>query len=183
MKKLYLSKIFFLIAFFIMTSVFRSVYTSVDLMTLEYLLFWIGGFLGLVLADVDHLVYVYFLRPDDVTSKEVGTMIQGKKFRSSLELLAKTRKERTGHIFHTAIFQLVFLAFAVFVLTSSGSFLGQGIVLGFLLGLLVDQATDLSEGGTINSWFKDFPITLDAKHQRWFMAGNVATLVLIALFL
>ncbi len=182
MKKLYVTKIFFLIGFFLAVSVIRSFYSSGNWFTSDFVLFWAGGFLGLVLADIDHIIYVYYLKPQDVTSKEVGSMMVKKKYRASMELLAKTRRERTGHIFHTAVFQLILLGFAVFVITSSGSLFGRGMVLGMVLGLLVDQASDLVETGTINAWFKDFPAVLDAKKQRWFVAGDLIALLFLSFY-
>jgi hypothetical protein len=66
--------------------------------------------------------------------------------------LAETRSERTKLIFHSGLFQLIFIVLAFFVVTSSGSLFARGVVLAFFLHLLVDQAVDLVETGNMDNW-------------------------------
>lgn len=136
----------FLASFFIFISLFKG------WMSILYWPFWIGGIVGNFLPDLDHLIYIYFLRPHELTSQRVSYMLSKREVLKSLSLLARTRSERTSLIFHTAGFQLIFLVLTFLVVTSSGSLFGRGLVLAFFLHLLVDQAIDLMEGAERN-WF------------------------------
>ncbi|HTK03483.1 MAG TPA: hypothetical protein VL401_01815 [Alphaproteobacteria bacterium] len=48
-------------------------------------------------------------------------------------------------IFHTIFFQIIFLVLTFWILTSSGSLFGKGLVLSFALHLSVDQLAGLQE--------------------------------------
>lgn len=161
-----------LISFFILMTL---VHQWFDLM---YLPFWIGGALGFILPDLDYLIYHYFLRTSTTPSVDsVVTDVTNKNVLSNWSMAAESR-ENKKLIFHTAHFQLIFLLFTFFVLTSSGSLLGRGIVLGFMLHLLVDQFMDYRYRGSIDHWFTKIPYELDARQKRWYMIVMAGLLLL-----
>lgn len=139
--------------------------------------------MGTLLPDVDHLIYVYFMRPHEVTSQRVDSLVQKGQINKTLNLLYITREERAHLTFHTAHFQLIFLALTFLVLTSSGSIFGTGIVLAFSLHLLVDQVIDFMELGNINTWLEKMSIHLDRKQQIWYMVAIGATLLIFGFLL
>lgn len=173
MKKELLIHFSFFISLFIFISLFKGY------LDLSYWPFWAGGLIGTLLPDVDHFIYVYFLKPHELTSKRVSYMLGKKDLFGSLSLLAETRSERTKLIFHTATFQIIFMILTFFVITSSGSLLGRGLVLSFSLHLLIDQVVDLSETGNFDIWFKDLPIEFGLRNQKiyWW-----AILILVLIF-
>lgn len=138
---------------------------------------WIGGLIGAILPDVDHFIYVYFLRPHELTSQRAAHLMSQGKIVQTFSLLANTRSERTHLVFHTAMFQLIFYAFTFFVLSSSHNLLGRGIVLAFLLHLLVDQFLDFKQLGSISHWFKGTDLKLD--HNKTVFYWAAAGLVLV----
>ena len=145
--------------------------------------FFLGGVVGTILPDIDHLLYVFFLRPQELTSQRVGYMVGKRDIWGGLELLAETRSERTKLIFHTATFQLIFLVLAFFVLTSSGSLMGRGLVLAFFLHLIIDQAVDLATTGSLSNWFKNFPLELDAGKQKTYWWALIILLLIFSFLL
>lgn len=90
-------------------------------------------------------------------------------------LLYKTRGERNELIFHTIFFQLIFFVLTFWMLSSSGSLFGRGMVLAFALHLLIDQAIDLTELGNLGNWFTNLPVILDLKQTKiyWVVATFV----------
>ncbi len=112
-----------MIAFFALITVYKGLYD------LYYLPFWIGGIIGTILPDVDHLIYIYVIKPTDLSSQRVASYINKRDVKSAVRVLYESRIERVSLIFHTAHFQLIFLVLAFLVVTSSGSPLGRGIVL------------------------------------------------------
>lgn len=176
MKKELITHFTFVAAFFIFITVIKGWFDLV------YIPFWVGGILGTLLPDTDHLIYVYFLRPNEAMSQKATSLLAEREYVKTFKLLATTRTQRSKLIFHTALFQILFLVFAFLVVTSSGSLLGRGIVLAFSLHLLIDQFIDLMETDRLNSWFKDFPFEIDAKQMRWFMVGMLAVLLFFGFF-
>ncbi|MEK7111690.1 MAG: hypothetical protein AAB875_00005, partial [Patescibacteria group bacterium] len=129
MKKEIFIHLAVLVSLFIFISIARGY------LSLSYWPLWVGALFATLLPDLDHVLYVFFLRPQELTSQRVGYMMGKRDFWGSLELLAETRSERSKLIFHTATFQLIFIVLTFFVLTSSGSLFGRGLVLAFFLHL------------------------------------------------
>ncbi len=129
--------------------------------SLNYWPLWVGGLIGTILPDIDHIIYVYYLRPNDLTSQRAIYMSQKGELIKTWEFLAATRSERRGLILHTTLFQIIFIILAFLVLTSSGSLLGRGIVLAFLLHLTVDQAVDYQSTKSLTNWIYKLNIVLD----------------------
>ncbi|OGM04996.1 hypothetical protein A2715_00755 [Candidatus Woesebacteria bacterium RIFCSPHIGHO2_01_FULL_39_32] len=176
MKKDLLTHFSFMVALFVLISLYK------DWIRIEFLPFWFGGILGTLLPDVDHLIYVYVVKPTEATSQKVAGLVSERKVFQSWDVLAKTRGERKELIFHTAYFQIIFLTFSIFVITSSGSLLGMGLVLAFMLHLLIDQIIDLMENNSLDSWFTKFPFSLDAKQKRYFVFANGVILLVLGFF-
>jgi hypothetical protein len=177
MKKEIFIHFSFLISLFVFISVLRG------WMSFSYWPFWLGGIIGNFLPDLDHVIYIYFLRPQELTSQRVGYMMGKRDFLGSMDLLVRTRSERTKLIFHTALFQFVFLILSFLVVTSSGSLLGRGIVLAFSLHLLVDQLVDFMELGNLDNWFKNFSLTIDEEKAKIYWAIMLLILLVFSFLL
>jgi hypothetical protein len=177
MKKELITHFSFLVAFFIFISIFRG------WLTYAYLPFWFGGIIGTILPDLDHIIYTYFLRPHELTSQRVHRLVYEKDLKRTWDLLAATRTERGSLIFHTAYFQMIFLVFAFLVITSSGSLLGKGLVLAFVLHLLLDQFIDLVETGNLDNWFGKVIKLMDKKQRRWYLFANLLTFLIFGFLL
>jgi hypothetical protein len=167
----------FLTSFLLFVTVFRSWFD------IYYITFWIGGVVGTILPDFDQLVYVYLLKPTDLSSQRIGSLIQQKNLKAAMRVMATTRSERKHLIFHTVQFQLVFLALALLIITSTGNFLGRGIVLGVMLHLIIDQVVDLVETGNLDNWFSQLQVNLDPDQKKWYLGFNIAILLLFGFFL
>lgn len=170
-KQLFIYYVAFLI-FFLLISLARRWFE------VDFIPFWLGGVLGAILPDIDHLIYVYFLRPHELTSQRAVRMVSQGRILDTFELLASTRSERTHLIFHTAMFQVTFYVFTFLILTSSGSLFGRGLALSFLLHLLVDQYLDFKYLGSISNWMRNLNVNLDRDGTVFYWAA--AGLVLVA---
>lgn len=146
---------------------------------LSYWPFWVGGVVGTILPDIDHLIYIFFLRPYELTSQRASLMLQKKEILSTFRLLSETRYERTRIIFHTATFQAIFVILSFLVISSSGNIFGRGLVLAFMLHLIIDQLVDLRDIKNLSSWFKSFPLPLEGK-EKIYLGINIAILLIFA---
>lgn len=176
MKKEIFIHFAFLVSFLIFVSLVKNY------LSFSYWPLWLGGIIGTVLPDVDHFIYILFLKPYELTSQRASSMLEKRSIIRTLEFLAETRYERTKIIFHTAAFQLVFVLLAFWVLTSSGSIFGRGLVTAFLLHLVVDQAVDFNQMGNLSNWFKDFPVSIEGR-EKLYWAGNILVLLIFSFLL
>lgn len=145
--------------------------------SLNYIYFVIGGLLGVVLPDIDHLIYAYFIKPGDLTSQRINYLVNKNEIKRTVELLYETREERRELIFHSIFFQGVFFVLLFWILTSSGSLLGKGLVISFMLHLSIDQLIDLKNFGDLNMWFKNLPFKLDSNQSKIYWVVTTSLIV------
>ncbi len=143
------------------------------------LLFVLGGLIGIVLPDLDHLIYAYFVHPQDLSSQRIDYLVKSKDLRRGAELLYETRSERRGLIFHSILFQGLFFIVLFWVLSSSGSLLGRGVALSFALHLAVDQLIDLTEMKSLENWFTNLHFKPDPKQSKNYLIASSAVLLLM----
>lgn len=116
-------------------------------------LFWLGGFLGLLLYNLDHLVYLLWQSPDEPTALEFKQLLKSRRFKGAANLLVRTCQERKRLVGHSVIFQAVLVALTFFTLSSTASYLGKGLVMGLFFYALINQGRHLARGGDLSSWF------------------------------
>lgn len=177
MRKETIIHFIFFISFFLFASLVRGWFE------VPYIFFWLGGLVGTLLPEVDHLIYIYFLNPQEHTSLRVMHKVSIKDITGVFSLLADTRTERKNLVFHTALFQLVFVILSFLVITSSGSIFGRGLVLAFLIHLLIDQIIDYVEIGNLNNWFRILKISLDNEKTRIYISVVAVIVLFFGFFL
>lgn len=148
----------FWFAFFVLISIIGGNLSS------EYWPFWLGGVIGTILPDVDHLIYILFLNPQELTSQRFNYLLRKKAIGRAGTLLTETKNERKEMVFHSFFFQIIFFLLTLFVVSSTSSIFVYGIVLAFSLHFLADQVIDMVELKTLENWGKLFSSDLD-KHQ------------------
>jgi len=145
---------------------------------LDLFLLWTGVFLGTLIWQTDHLFYIWLKAPHEYTSLRFIRYLQNRKFREAFQLLVETKDERPRTLFCSVLFQGFLFLVAFFVLTSSGSVLGKGLVLGLILQPFVLQGRQFLQKGEISSWFWQ----LKTKPARNLQALYFGLVVLVFLF-
>ncbi|HSX49244.1 MAG TPA: metal-dependent hydrolase [Candidatus Saccharimonadales bacterium] len=173
------------LALHFLTSIILFVVISIlrNYLNLNFWPLWIGALVGTILPDIDHLIYVYYLRPHELTSQRIMYAAGKGQLQESWHLLATTRSERTNLILHTVTFQILFVVLSFLVVTSSSSLLGRGLVLAFLLHLLVDEVIDLKQNGNLLNWFRQIPIQLDKIQLNVYLIANLAIILVFGILL
>lgn len=110
------------------------------------ILLWLGALVGTFLIDIDHLLYALVIYPHELTSMRVKRLVDQRRFKEALILLADTQAERIKLPFHSALFQIILYVACFFVLTSTGSLFGAGLVMAMALHLLKDEFELLLRG-------------------------------------
>lgn len=131
------------------------------------------------LPDLDHILYVYVLRPYELTPQRAIAMAGKGKILGMFHLLTETRRERKSLIFHTVIFQVIFTILTFLIVTSSTSLIGLGVVLSASLHLVVDQLLDFLETDSLDNWFWQTGVQLEkSKTVFYWLASLLALLAL-----
>ncbi len=71
--------------------------------------------------------------------------------------------------FRSIVFIAGFAIVSFFVVTSSGSFVGSGLVLSLYLSLLLWQIGELAVAGNLNSWYRMVSGVPQRAHQLWIL--------------
>lgn len=150
-------------------------------LSLSYWPLWIGVIVGTILPNVDHLIYVYLIKPEELTSQRVTYLNQERNFPKAMEILAESKYERHNPVLHTAFFQVLFLIVTFLILSSSSSLLGRGIVIAFSLHLLVDQFQDYKSTKTLSQWFSNTNFSVDEKFSKYYFIAVVVVFLFVSL--
>jgi hypothetical protein len=103
---------------------------------LSLLWWWVGGFFGAGVLWVDRLVYVYVTAPHEQLSIQVQHVIRDKRLADGLKLL-RARGTEQGHLVSlSGVFMAAWVAAAIYVLSSTGSMVAVGMVMGVGLRLV-----------------------------------------------
>lgn len=84
--------------------------------------------------------------------------------------------------FKNVLFQVIFVPFTLFVLTSSGSLFGTGLVLSIFLSMIYSQWLTYRQNGNLNSWFGVIKREILVKNQQiylWVISGLFIILSLL----
>jgi hypothetical protein len=155
----------------------------------SYALVWLGVLFGYYLPFIDHLFYAFILRPNLEVSRKIRnlttlkTFISVKRMKELVNYVNETKDQREKLIIHTAYFQVAFLFLTFFILTSSGSLFGRGLVYGFSLKLLVEQVLQFVDKKEINKWFTEIPIPMDPYKTKVYLYANGLVLLIFSLML
>lgn len=131
MKKEIINYFLFWLGYFVFLTLVNSLYS------LNYWPLYVGGLVGLFMPNIDHLLHIFVFQPQELTSQRVLALVKNKQFKEALILIYDTREERTGLIFHTFLFQIIFTVLTFWVVSSSGSLFARGLVLAYLLSLTI----------------------------------------------
>jgi len=177
MKKELIIHFAYWFSFFVFITVLKSRFN------LDYWPFWVGGLLGMFLPDLDHVIYVLFMKPQELTSQRMNYLANKKELYRAVQLLYDTRGERKGLIFHTVFFQLLFVILLFWIMSSSGSLFGRGVALSFAIHLLVDQIVDIIELESFQNWLNMFPITISLHEAKIYWVVVAIVTLVIGLFI
>lgn len=136
-KIIFLSIIF--LVYFLITGLLKW---GVVFFNLGYLFLLLGGALGIFLLDIDHFLYVFYTRPEEQLSIDSRKLLAEKKYKETVLFILDHADLRKELVLHSAIFAPILFLLAVFIVTSSGSIFGSGLVLGLFLRYILDT-TDL----------------------------------------
>lgn len=131
MRRELLNHLAFWFAYFVLVTIFNSLYS------LSYWPLYIGGLFGMAFSYIDHILHVFVYKPQELTSIRVQMLVKQKQYKDALLLLYSTNDERKDLIFHTVLFQIIFAILTFWVVTSSGNLFGRGLVLGYFLSLTI----------------------------------------------
>jgi hypothetical protein len=146
-------------------------------------LVWLGVLVGYYLPFFDHLFYAYIVRPDLEISRNIRSLVSIKKIKKLITYVNETKDQRDKLIIHTAYFQMIFSLLTFFILSSSMSLFGRGLVYGFCLKLLTEELYEYFDKKDLSRWFAEMNIKPDTHATRVYLYANGLVLLIFSLML
>jgi len=97
-----------------------------------------GVFIGFWLLSIDWILHIFFVQPEAEFSKAVKEKWGQRKWRQAIAVFITTRQLQQKLITRSILFLVAYVVLALYVLTSTGSIFGSGIVLGIGLHFCLD---------------------------------------------
>lgn len=157
---------------------FFSLHLGLDLIS-----FWLGALIGAFLLDVDHVLLGLNSETKTEWAVKFRSLWQQKKYQEALQVCFESHLEHRRLIFHSALFQPILLLLSFFVLTSTGSLFGVGLVMSMNLHLLKDEwQTFLGETG-LNWIFWPIKRRINQEGQKVYLWAMTFVFLLLSLLL
>ncbi|MDP3954815.1 MAG: hypothetical protein Q8Q15_00440 [bacterium] len=105
----------------------------------EFLFFWLGVIGGVFVLYFDPLFTAYFGSAITSSTQEIKQLIEQKKFPAAVGKIFVEHKTQEQPILHSAFLQCILMLLSFYVITSSGSLLGSGLIMGMVIHLLQEE--------------------------------------------
>lgn len=122
---------------------------------LEIIYISIGAFLGTFLLDLDYILYAYWMEPKKEFSRNLTAYIKHRDFKNALIYIKTHKNDIPDKTLNSALFQIVFVLFAVFIINSPNNTLIKVLTLSTIANSLYRMAEYYFEN-RINYWFWSF---------------------------
>ena len=139
--------------------------------------FWLGGILGMLFTYVDRLIHVYFTKPHEQLSQQIQHLVKSNRFTETIRLLKSRGNEQRYLAARSVFFMGAFIPAAFYVITSTGSAIATGLVMGIGLNLVIDGITGLKDLSALK-WWLFWPIKRDFSDKE----AKVVVIVFTTLF-
>jgi hypothetical protein len=163
LKKEVSSHLLVTFVYFLIVSLFR-----LDL-GIGLILLWVGGLVGTFLIDVDHIILGLDNQNKAVWAEKFRFLWQKRKYQSAIYHLFESHLEHRQLIFHSVLFQPILLIMTLFVLTSTGSLFGSGLVMSMNLHLLKDEWQCYQKEKNLGWLFWPIKREFDQRAQRAYL--------------
>lgn len=105
---------------------------------LDFVKFLLGVNLGFLLFFIDRILHIFFIEPETEFSQTMRAVWKEKKYRQFFKFLITSTNLQRRLVTRSAFFFVAYVATAIFMLTSTGSVIGAGIILGIGLHFCFD---------------------------------------------
>jgi hypothetical protein len=166
MKKEIINTLLYWLGYFVFLTIINSLYSW------TYWPLYVGGLVGLLIPNLDHLLYIFYFKPQELTSQRVMQLVKTKQYKEAVSLMYDTKSERNDLIFHTVLFQLIFTVLTFWVISSSGNLFARGLVLSYFLILVLFNLKKIINGELILD---------NIDNTRIYFAGSVLALFIFGL--
>lgn len=105
----------------------------------NWLFFWLGAIVSIFLVDFDAWLDQLVFNPQAEVSQQIKSFWQARQYRQAYNWLLDSEQRAVKLVFRGILFQFVLVVFCFWALTSTGNWLGKGVVMALFLQLAVES--------------------------------------------
>lgn len=135
----------------------------------EFLLFWLGLAAGTFILYFEPFISAYLSSPPTPLSQEARQILKAGKLKEVFNF-ALSHQEQEQPILHSALFQVALTALGFYVVTSTTTLFGSGLVLGMALHLISEEVAVRHDPQRLNRMlFWNIQREVSEKEQRIYL--------------
>jgi hypothetical protein len=114
---------------------------------------FLGAIAGIFLIDLEYIVHAYGVDSSSEKSKTLKDFTFRKDYNGLIAWLNENEYSFGELSIRSALFQIVLVIFALYVVTTQSFILGQTLVLSVFANLVYVQIMELNKTGSLQRWF------------------------------
>ncbi len=134
-----------------------------------------GALCGAFFLDLDYILYAFWVEPKKDFSKNLTTYIKHKDFKNALSYVQTHKNEIKDKTLNSALFQLVFALFSIFIVSSPNNILVKTLAISVMANSLYRMAECYFENN-IEDWFWSFK---DKPNQKTLIGYTLGLLLVL----
>ncbi|MGI5828328.1 MAG: hypothetical protein ACOX6V_04900 [Patescibacteria group bacterium] len=148
---------------------------------LPVILWLAGGMFGYVVLSLDRIIDIYITHPNTKLAGYVKQLVSQGWYRQAWQVIQANKHLQPRLVFHSVLFQAIWVFLALFTVTSTFQLFGQGFVLGLGLHLLLEEWQEYNKDKEkLKQWlFWQLNLTLSDRDVKWYL---LAISILITTF-
>lgn len=149
------------------------------------LVWFLGGLVSYYFFAIDRLIDLLFVHRETADSQSVYKLLQKGQYFLVWRLANRENNRQMRLNLRSALFQVILILLAVFVVTSTNSLFGQGLIFGLSLKLLLDEWSDyLTQPDYLRSWlFWQVKREVSLKETKIYLYVMTGVFLLLSWFL
>lgn len=113
---------------------------------------WVGGLAGFYFNYLDRLIYALLVKPDEQLSLHLKHLIRHGRYLDIPRLLQARGDEQAHLLTRSALFMVVWVPLAIFVMSSTSSQFAASMVMTIALRLIIDMLKGWHDLATVSRW-------------------------------
>lgn len=113
---------------------------------------WLGGLAGFYFVYLDRLMYALIVKPEEQLSLHIKHLIRHGRYLDIPRLLKARGNEQTHLLTRSALFMVVWVPLAIFVISSTTSQFAAAMMMTIALRLILDILTGWHDLASVSRW-------------------------------
>jgi hypothetical protein len=144
---------------------------------------WVGAIIGILLPDLEYILYAYFIDPSVQTSSDIRAFLRSKNIKGFVSYI-DTKEYSFGEMsVHSVLFLFVLMIFVIYAGAGNAFILVKGLALSMYITLVYSAFIELYKTKTLKRWFWMLKISMNTSQYSAFLIVMFLTFIFLFTFI